>query len=60
MLSDVQFVSKESYETMNTAMEMLQDRFAAVMREKAELIERCQELEHVNLQLSGETETIGE
>ncbi|XP_038063693.1 golgin subfamily A member 2-like [Patiria miniata] len=60
VLSDVQFVSKESFETMNAAMDMLQDRFASVMREKAELSERCQELEHINLQLSGETETIGE
>ncbi|XP_022085282.1 golgin subfamily A member 2-like [Acanthaster planci] len=60
VLPDVQFVSKEAFDTMNAAMDMLQDRFASVMREKAELSERCQELEHINLQLSGETETIGE
>ena len=40
-------------------MELLQSRFTQVMRDKADLIERCQELEHTNLQLAGETETIG-
>ncbi|XP_033643026.1 golgin subfamily A member 2-like [Asterias rubens] len=60
VLQEVQFVSKEHFETLQTAMDMLQDRFAAVMREKADLSERCQDLEHINLQLSGETETIGE
>ena len=60
VLQDVQFVSKEHFEALQTAMDMLQDRFASVMREKADLSERCQDLEHINLQLSGETETIGE
>lgn len=31
-----------------------------LMNEKASLIERIQELEHVTIQLSHETETIGE
>ena len=38
----------------------LQQRFMAVMSEKAELQDRVQEEEHRILQLSGETETIGE
>lgn len=39
---------------------MLQARFMKLMNEKASLIERIQELEHVTVQLSHETETIGE
>lgn len=53
-------VTQEAFETLQLAMEKLQARFTQVMREKVDLIERCQELEHVNLQLTGETETIGE
>ena len=39
---------------------LLQARFMKLMNEKASLIERIQELEHVTVQLSHETETIGE
>ncbi|XP_071495907.1 golgin subfamily A member 2-like [Diadema antillarum] len=53
-------VTQEAYETLELAMEKLQEKFCIVMREKAELDDRIQELEHVNLQLAGETETIGE
>ena len=52
-------VTKEALETLQEAMDLLQTRFTQVMREKADIIERCQELEHQNLQLAGETETIG-
>ncbi len=52
-------VTHEALETLQEAMDLLQTRFTQVMREKADLIERCQELEHQNLQLAGETETIG-
>lgn len=38
----------------------LQARFAQIMQEKVELKERVEELEHRCVQLSGETETIGE
>ena len=38
---------------------LLQARFMKLMNEKAALIERIQELEHVTVQLSMETETIG-
>ena len=38
---------------------LLQARFMKLMNEKASLIERIQELEHITVQLSHETETIG-
>ncbi|XP_072014728.1 golgin subfamily A member 2-like [Amphiura filiformis] len=53
-------VTREALETLQEAMDLLQTRFTQVMREKADIIDRCQELEHQNLQLAGETETIGE
>lgn len=37
-----------------------QNRFTGLMREKADLQERVEELEHRCIQLSGETDTIGE
>jgi len=41
-------------------MSSAQARFIKLMNEKAFLIERIQELEHITVQLSMETETIGE
>ena len=52
-------VTAQALETLQEAMELLQTRFTQVQRDKADLIERCLELEHTNLQLAGETETIG-
>lgn len=37
----------------------VQSRFTELMREKADLKERLEELEHRCIQLSGETDTIG-
>ncbi|XP_063233721.1 golgin subfamily A member 2 isoform X2 [Bacillus rossius redtenbacheri] len=51
---------KKRYETMKQAMEQLEDRFANKMRDVAELSDEKQRLEHLVLQLQGETETIGE
>ncbi|XP_023556252.1 golgin subfamily A member 2 isoform X3 [Octodon degus] len=53
-------VPVESHQALQVAMEKLQSRFLEVMREKAELKERVDELEHRCIQLSGETDTIGE
>ncbi len=39
---------------------MLQERFTTLMQEKVDLKERVEELEHRCIQLSGETDTIGE
>ncbi|XP_039441091.1 golgin subfamily A member 2 [Culex pipiens pallens] len=57
----------EASETMSTvsiptheAMEKLQERFRRTILEVAELTDEKQRLEHLVLQLQGETETIGE
>ncbi|XP_014341672.1 golgin subfamily A member 2 isoform X2 [Latimeria chalumnae] len=48
------------HEALKAAMEKLQSRFMALMQEKVDLKERLEELEHRCIQLSGETDTIGE
>ncbi|XP_061460008.1 golgin subfamily A member 2 isoform X3 [Rhineura floridana] len=53
-------VPGEVHEVLKSAMEKLQSRFTDLMREKAELKDRVEELEHRCIQLSGETDTIGE
>ncbi|NXJ08569.1 GOGA2 protein, partial [Odontophorus gujanensis] len=58
--STVDSVPVEVHEALKTAMEKLQSRFTDLMQEKADLKERLEELEHRCIQLSGETDTIGE
>ncbi|XP_051523327.1 golgin subfamily A member 2 isoform X2 [Myxocyprinus asiaticus] len=53
-------VPVELHEALRFAMEKLQERFTTVMQEKVDLKERLEELEHRCIQLSGETDTIGE
>ncbi|KAJ6633915.1 hypothetical protein lerEdw1_014258 [Lerista edwardsae] len=53
-------VPGEVHEALKSAMDKLQSRFMGLMREKAELKDRVEELEHRCIQLSGETDTIGE
>ncbi|KAJ8346807.1 hypothetical protein SKAU_G00282080 [Synaphobranchus kaupii] len=53
-------VPAEVHEALRAAMEKLQLRFTTLMQEKADLRERVEELEHRCIQLSGETDTIGE
>ncbi|XP_041330915.1 golgin subfamily A member 2 isoform X7 [Pyrgilauda ruficollis] len=53
-------VPVEVHEALKTAMDKLQVRFTELIREKADLKERLEELEHRCIQLSGETDTIGE
>lgn len=53
-------VPVEVHETQRVAMEKLQKRFTSLMQEKVDLKERLEELEHRCIQLSGETDTIGE
>ncbi|XP_056146310.1 golgin subfamily A member 2 isoform X2 [Lampris incognitus] len=53
-------VPVEVHEALHAAMEKLQQRFTSLMQEKADLKERVEELEHRCIQLSGETDTIGE
>ncbi|XP_041095073.1 golgin subfamily A member 2 isoform X3 [Polyodon spathula] len=58
--SGVDGVPVEVHEALRAAMEKLQSRFTALMQEKVDLKERVEELEHRCIQLSGETDTIGE
>ncbi|KAM4533035.1 golgin subfamily A member 2 isoform 4-T4 [Fundulus diaphanus] len=53
-------VPAEVHQALQAAMEKLQQRFTSLMQEKADLKERVEELEHRCIQLSGETDTIGE
>lgn len=50
----------EVHQALQAAMEKLQQRFTSLMQEKADLKERVEELEHRCIQLSGETDTIGQ
>ncbi|XP_069093077.1 golgin subfamily A member 2 isoform X3 [Pleurodeles waltl] len=58
--ADVGTVPVEVHEALKTAMDKLQLRFRDLMQEKADLKDRVEELEHRCIQLSGETDTIGE
>ncbi|XP_044161165.1 golgin subfamily A member 2 isoform X3 [Bufo gargarizans] len=53
-------VPREVYDALQSAMEKLQFRFTDLMQERVELKDRVEELEHRCIQLSGETDTIGE
>uniref|UniRef100_A0A8C6SU66 Golgin A2 n=1 Tax=Neogobius melanostomus TaxID=47308 RepID=A0A8C6SU66_9GOBI len=53
-------VPGEVHQALQAAMDKLQQRFTSLMQEKADLKERVEELEHRCIQLSGETDTIGE
>ncbi|XP_074067146.1 golgin subfamily A member 2 isoform X7 [Macrotis lagotis] len=53
-------VPREVHQALQAAMEKLQARFTELMQEKVDLRERVEELEHRCIQLSGETDTIGE
>uniref|UniRef100_A0A3B5QWZ3 Golgin A2 n=1 Tax=Xiphophorus maculatus TaxID=8083 RepID=A0A3B5QWZ3_XIPMA len=57
---DAEGVPVEVHQALKAAMEKLQQRFTSLMQEKADLKERVEELEHRCIQLSGETDTIGE
>lgn len=58
--SDMPLKLQEQPSEMKEAMEKLQEKFKKTMEEVAELSEEKQRLEHLVLQLQGETETIGE
>uniref|UniRef100_A0A8C6FUB8 Golgin subfamily A conserved domain-containing protein n=1 Tax=Moschus moschiferus TaxID=68415 RepID=A0A8C6FUB8_MOSMO len=53
-------VPTEVHQALQVAMDKLQGRFTELMQEKVDLKERVEELEHRCIQLSGETDTIGE
>lgn len=53
-------ISRSDYEQLKTSMEMIQEKYSRVMRDKAELTDKADQLEHLVVQLQGETDTIGE
>ncbi|XP_057403724.1 golgin subfamily A member 2 isoform X4 [Balaenoptera acutorostrata] len=53
-------VPAETHQALQVAMDKLQGRFTALMQEKVDLKEQVEELDHRCIQLSGETDTIGE
>lgn len=53
-------VSRNEYNKIKYALDMIQDKYNRVMRDKADLSDKADELEHLVLQLQGETDTIGE
>jgi hypothetical protein len=52
-------VNPRDCESVKMAMEKLEARFTRTMNEVADLTDEKQRLEHLVLQLQGETETIG-
>jgi hypothetical protein len=52
-------VNPRESESVKAALEKLEDRFTRTMKEVADLTDEKQRLEHLVLQLQGETETIG-
>ncbi|XP_070176381.1 golgin subfamily A member 2-like isoform X2 [Littorina saxatilis] len=53
-------ISRSDYEQLKTSMEMIQEKYTRVMRDKADLTDKADQLEHLVVQLQGETDTIGE
>ncbi|XP_046556610.1 golgin subfamily A member 2-like isoform X2 [Haliotis rubra] len=53
-------ITRADYDQLKTALEMIQDKYSRVMRDKAELTDKADMLEHMVTQLQGETDTIGE
>ncbi|XP_059514175.1 golgin subfamily A member 2 isoform X1 [Myotis daubentonii] len=53
-------VPTDTHQALQVAMDQLQSRFTEVMQENVDLKERVEELEHRCIQLSGETDTIGD
>jgi predicted nucleic acid-binding Zn-ribbon protein len=52
-------INKAQFEALQHAMKQLEGKFSAAMRSNADLTDQKENLEHIILQLQGETETIG-
>ncbi|XP_077008179.1 golgin subfamily A member 2-like [Tamandua tetradactyla] len=53
-------ISEDIHQALKGAMEKVQHRFAEIMHEKVSLKDKVEELEHCCIQLSGETDAIGD
>jgi hypothetical protein len=53
-------ITKVHFDALQHAMMMLEGKHTRVMREKADLVDKAENLEHIIMQLQGESDTIGE
>jgi len=53
-------INKAQFEALRHAMKQLEEKFSKAMREKADILDKNEQLEHLIGQLQGETDTIGE
>ncbi|ELT96212.1 hypothetical protein CAPTEDRAFT_209723 [Capitella teleta] len=53
-------INKPQFEALQHAMQLLESKFSGAMRSKADLTDKVERLEHIIMQLQGETDTIGE
>lgn len=53
-------VSRTEFEKLKKTMDLIQEKYTRAMRDKADLSDKADQLEHLVLQLQGETDTIGE
>lgn len=52
-------ITKAQFEALQHAMKQLETKYTKAMRDKADLTDSKEQLEHLIMQLQGETETIG-
>ena len=52
-------INKAQFEALQHAMKQLENKYTKAMRDKADLTDKSEQLEHIIMQLQGETETIG-
>ncbi len=52
-------ITKAQFEALQHAMKQLETKYTSAMRDKADLTDSKEQLEHLIMQLQGETETIG-
>ncbi|XP_064616088.1 golgin subfamily A member 2-like [Liolophura sinensis] len=53
-------VNNVDYDNLQKAMQLIEMKYTAAMRDKADLSDKADQLEHLVTQLQGETDTIGE
>ena len=53
-------ITMPQFEALQHAMKQLETKYTKAMRDKADLTDSKEQLEHLIMQLQGETETIGQ
>ncbi|CAD5121628.1 DgyrCDS10122 [Dimorphilus gyrociliatus] len=59
-VSSTNAIDSDEYEALCTAKHQVEERLVRSMKEQADISTRAEELEHLVMQLQGETDTIGE